>query len=142
MSVGPPEGSFELAMMEVSTSQITTYEYPPQPLAYEVSGPPNTQAPPVMTSSSISSSTNPPADTVMAAILALSSQVSNLSSQFSMHLECLENPQHSYSLSVPAALWWPNPTHHTKPNANFQTGLLDPNIHMTTFDAGGGPFRQ
>ena len=78
VSVGPLEGSFESAMMGVCTSQLTAYEYPPAPSAYEVQGPSNTA---VSSLPSQLSSTDSPTADVMAAIMALTSQVSTLSSQ-------------------------------------------------------------
>jgi len=64
----------------------------------------------------------------MAAIMALMSQVSALSSQFSTYLECLENPAQSYLPLEPAAPWHPTPSHLSKPDTNFQTGLPNPDI--------------
>ena len=125
VSVGPLEGSFECAMLGVHTSQLTGYEYPPAPSAYEVHGPSNTA---VSSLPSQLSPTDPPTSDVMAAIMALTSQVSALSSQVSTHLECLENPARSYSPSEPAALWCPTPSHLSKPDTNFQTGLPNPDI--------------
>jgi len=115
VSVGPPEGDLELTMMEVHTSQLTAYEYPPAPSALEVQGPSNTVA------SSLSSLPSQPLPTdptseVMATITALSSQVSALSSQFSTHLDCLENPAQLYSPSALAALWQPTLTHIQGPD--------------------------
>jgi len=125
VSVGPPEGSFECTMLGVHTSQLTAYEYPPAPSAYEVHGPSNTA---VSSLPSQLSPTDPPTSNVMAVIMALTSQVSALSSQVSTHLEHLENPARSYSPLEPAALWRPTPSHLSKPDTNFQTGLPNPDI--------------
>ena len=74
------------------------------------------------------SSTDSPTTDDMAAIMALTSQVSTLSSQFSTCLEHLENPARSYSPSEWAALWRPTPSYLSKPDVNFQTGLPNPDF--------------
>jgi len=114
--------------MEVHTSQLTAYEYPPAPSTLEVQGPSNTVASSLSSLPSQPLPTDPPTSEVMAAIMALSSQVSALSSQFSTHLDCLENPTQPYSPSALAALWQPMPTHIQRPILNSQSGLPNPNL--------------
>jgi len=116
VSVGPPEGSFELCMMEVNTSLMSAYEYPLAPSTHEVQGPSNTA---FSASPSQSLPTNPPTSDVMATIMALSSQVSSLSSQFSACLEHLENLAQSYLPLAIAALWQPNPLRLHEPDVSF-----------------------
>jgi len=123
VSIGPLEGSFECAMMGVHTSQLTAYEYPPTLSAYEVQGPSNMA---VSSLPSQLSSTASPTTDVMAAIMALTSQVSTLSSQFSTHLERLENPARSYSPSEQAALWRPTPSYCTSLSQTLTSKLAFP----------------
>ena len=139
VSVGPPSNSFEECMMLVDTTALPAVEYPRAASSFEPYGPPNTQAPhaPEASASSTSSSpTEAPTDTVMAAIAALGSQLSSQISALSTRVGQLEQPQPSqpYSPSNLATLWQPNPTHVTRPNAEFQPELPDPNFAKTKLD--------
>jgi len=108
-------------MMKVDETNLVAVEYPPNPSALEISGPPNTVVPVSQPSFSVepttpASSTDPATLKVLSAIAQMLSQLSSITSR----LDKLEQPATApYSPSrlagTSASLWAPSRSHRPKP---------------------------